>query len=160
MTQRRASVPITPFLDEQVIQRFWAHVERTPGCWLWKGAHNQGGYGFFRIGRSNAVAHRVAWAIYTGQEPVARVLHHCDVPACVRREHLFAGTQADNMRDAAEKGRVISRPFAERRSRRSYAGEGNPHWRGGVGYRWGRKPTTHEQRVEIARRAARARWST
>jgi len=34
------------------------------------------------------------------------VLHRCDNPACVNVEHLFLGTQRDNIQDASRKGRV------------------------------------------------------
>ncbi len=33
------------------------------------------------------------------------VCHTCDVPACVRPDHLFVGTQAANLQDMDQKGR-------------------------------------------------------
>jgi hypothetical protein len=51
-------------------------------------------------------AHRVAWEIYCGEIPNnLHVLHTCDNPLCVKPDHLWLGTQADNMRDKALKGR-------------------------------------------------------
>jgi DNA invertase Pin-like site-specific DNA recombinase len=38
--------------------------------------------------------------------PGMHVCHRCDTPACVRPDHLFLGTQQDNIRDAAQKGRM------------------------------------------------------
>lgn len=82
--------------------RFWSKVQRTPTCWLWKGA-KQKGYGAFWIGEKIVRAHR--WVLGV-DDPEVLVLHKCDVRACVRRSHLVRGTQKDNMRDCVAKGRL------------------------------------------------------
>lgn len=85
---------------------FWANVDRSGDCWLWLGA-TQSASGGFRYGKfKSQLAHRYSWALTNGPIPTGLfVCHHCDVPLCVRPEHLFVGTQADNMRDMAAKGR-------------------------------------------------------
>lgn len=52
-------------------------------------------------------AHRISWKLHGGTIPNGMlVCHRCDVPACVRPDHLFVGTQSDNLRDAFRKGRL------------------------------------------------------
>ncbi len=81
------------------------HDEIT-GCWLWKGAPGTGGYGFVKIGGRPRRAHRVSYEWHVGPIPKGLfVLHHCDIPLCVNPNHLFLGTQADNVRDRDQKGR-------------------------------------------------------
>ena len=91
-------------IDSQ--DRFWSKISKTDGCWLWVGALNSKGYGnFWWDGRYQA-AHRVSFVLAKGEiPPKIRVLHHCDTPACVRPDHLFLGTQLDNIRDMWAKGR-------------------------------------------------------
>lgn len=76
-------------------------------CWEWLGSHNANGYGVY--GKPKRMAHRLSWEFYNGPIPSAMsVCHKCDNPPCVNPEHLFLGTQADNLRDMDSKGRRVS----------------------------------------------------
>lgn len=87
--------------------RFWSKVEKTQSCWLWTAAKDPNGYGRVNREGRTVLAHRAAWELEHGEAPPDGlcVCHQCDVPACVRPEHLFLGTQADNLRDMGAKGR-------------------------------------------------------
>lgn len=94
-----------------VVSRFLQKVRRggDDECWLWAGFRNKGGYG--KLGgrrREKHFAHRVAWETWVGLIPGGVcVLHHCDNPPCCNPKHLFIGSQADNMKDMAKKGRRL-----------------------------------------------------
>lgn len=89
--------------------RFWRKVTRTAECWLWLGARGKDGYGRAALpGHSGgmALAHRISWLLTNGEIPSGmQVLHRCDNRQCVRPDHLFLGTQADNIKDMWAKGR-------------------------------------------------------
>lgn len=78
------------------------------GCWIWMKDVDAGGYGTIRVGKMMK-AHRASWVAFKGEIPdELKVLHSCDVPSCVNPEHLFLGTQTENMQDMYRKGRQPS----------------------------------------------------
>ncbi len=94
-------------------QRFLNKVLRQPngGCWLWMASLTTSGYGRFLIGsrtdgtRMVESAPRVSWRLFQGEIPKAgQVLHRCNNRLCVNPEHLYIGTNVDNMRDIAAAG--------------------------------------------------------
>jgi hypothetical protein len=81
-----------------VAERFWSHVQKTAGCWTWKGATRSGGYGVFRDGTRSVSAHRFAWEMEYGPIPHETgadgtpipwlISHMCGNRRCVRPDHL------------------------------------------------------------------------
>lgn len=90
--------------------RLLKYVAQQPnGCWHWTGAKDRYGYGrVSKVSYGESLAHR---ALYSHlKKPIATGLylcHRCDNPQCVNPEHMFEGTQADNLRDAQRKGRRL-----------------------------------------------------
>src|SRR4051812_9455441 len=96
-------------------ERFWSRVNKTANCWLWTGALDGYGYGYFYVGDGRvAKAHRMAFLLTAFDPGELDVLHSCDNPRCVRPSHLFLGTQADNLADMRTKGR--DRPWGRPKS--------------------------------------------
>lgn len=86
------------------ISQFWSEVNKSDGCWEWAGDRDRDGYGRFSKGQR---AHRYSWVLHFAPIPKGLcVLHRCDNPSCVRPEHLFLGTNADNTADKVAKGRA------------------------------------------------------
>ena len=116
-------MPIGVYQRPSLEQKFWEHVQKTDGCWLWIGARNSEGYGYLRFNYAQLRAHRVSWELHFGPIPDGLfVLHHCDNPPCVNPSHLFLGTNGDNMLDAINKGYAIGGSEKGR-----CAGEKNSH---------------------------------
>ncbi|QIS38651.1 HNH endonuclease [Clavibacter capsici] len=82
-------------------ERFWAKVQKTEACWIWRGATTNG-YGIFRNESSNEVAHRVAYGWVYGPIPDgAEVDHMCFNRGCVNPAHLRLLTHSLNGQNRA-----------------------------------------------------------
>jgi hypothetical protein len=89
--------------------RFFAHVKKTRGCWVWGNirkvapAQNQHRYGMFSVDGRIVPAHVYSWRLHHRGAPVPRgklVKHSCDNKRCVNPQHLSVGTHGDNLREA------------------------------------------------------------
>lgn len=98
--------------NEEFIARFWSKVDRgdPDKCWYWMGCRASG-YGQVWDGKRSIGAHRLSWQITHGAIPDGlSCLHKCDHPPCVNPDHLYIGTQKDNVRDMVERSRPRSEP--------------------------------------------------
>ncbi len=95
-------------------EEFWRNVEpiTESGCWIWTaGVFGKKGYGAFKVSGQSRRTHRISWTLLRGGIPKGLdVLHKCDVRCCVNPNHLFLGTQMDNMQDMISKGRKVASP--------------------------------------------------
>ncbi len=103
-------------------RRLGKAIEVNPksGCWEWQQSHNGIGYGTLTINKKRKYAHRLAFELVCGSIPSGLMLcHKCDNPSCINPEHLFLGTQTENMKDCSIKGRL--KPY-----KLGFPGEKNP----------------------------------
>lgn len=85
-------------------------VKKTDGCWGWTGATDKDGYGIFTYEGKTYRAPKVALALDGRPVPPGKLAcHHCDNPICIRPDHLYPGTQLQNMADAVKRNRLRPR---------------------------------------------------
>jgi hypothetical protein len=94
------------------LARFLSKIEQTSTCWLWTGARLPAGYGQVAGGRDidgHAITlhtHVVMWRLtHHGVDPDGlEVMHSCNVPHCLRPDHLFLGSHTDNIAQGKARG--------------------------------------------------------
>lgn len=92
------------------------------GCWIWMGETTASGYGQLRLGSKRPIrAHRAAYSAVNGAIPDgAYILHRCGVKYCCRPDHLYAGTQAQNILDSVRHG-------THNMARKTHCPQGHPY---------------------------------
>ena len=79
------------------------------GCWNWTGPKANNGYGRISFQNEHLIAHRLVYKLLKGEIPKGMNLcHSCDNPQCCNPDHMFIGTQKDNMIDCLKKNRSAS----------------------------------------------------
>lgn len=108
-------------LNDSQAKRFWGKVNKHSGkfyidpvsgsmseCWEWESTKNEKGYGRFGMNRKQVFAHRISYVLHNKEQlGEYHSLHKCDNPPCVNPDHLFKGTNLENMVDRDKKCRRI-----------------------------------------------------
>lgn len=94
-------------LERQTLEeRFMKYVHKEEACWLWTGYVNTSGYGSLTVKGTPVGAHRLSFMLFKGEVPDGKVVcHTCDVRTCVNPEHLWLGSNRENLDDMLAKGR-------------------------------------------------------
>jgi hypothetical protein len=81
------------------------NIDNKTECWNWV-KYKQEGYGYIGFNKSIHLTHRVSYFIFIGPfDEKLKVCHRCDNPSCINPQHLFIGTQKDNVQDCIIKKR-------------------------------------------------------
>lgn len=81
-----------------VEDRFWSKVEKTDGCWVWRGTLTKTGHGHFWLEGRMVRAHRLSYTMLVGEIPNGLSLDHlCRDKLCVNPAHLEAVPQIENV---------------------------------------------------------------
>lgn len=116
--------------ETELSERFWSHVDRTEGCWIWTGYRDDTNYGRFNIKGYPLMVHRLTYVnAYGPFDPSLQLDHLCHTRdlsckggvtcphrPCVNPAHLEPVTADENYRRGRAVGRTHCKhghPFVE-----------------------------------------------
>lgn len=94
----------------QTWENLYSHtIENENGCLEWQKCKDKDGYGVTSIKGRKLPAHRALWALKNSPEEILGryVLHTCNNPSCIKLEHLYLGSQKDNVQDQIQNGTFV-----------------------------------------------------
>ncbi len=96
-------------VDNVLIDKFWKNVDKKSDneCWMWIG-NRSARYGKMGYKYKIYRPHRFSYMIHNKLDTIPEgmcVCHKCDHPFCVNPDHLFLGTQLENIEDKVKKNR-------------------------------------------------------
>lgn len=95
--------PLIPLNKNRILDNIKINAN---GCWIWQKCIGKNGYGNLRHRKKTYTLHRLSYSLIVGEIPKnMHVLHKCDVRSCCNPDHLFLGTNLDNIRDSVNKNR-------------------------------------------------------
>lgn len=101
--------------EERKKPTFLKKIEKTNGCWIWKGMISKSGYAR-HVGK---YAHRLSFEYHKEKIPEGKMIcHTCNNKACVNPDHMYAGTAYDNAQDAIRDGALKKRSLTSRRHKK------------------------------------------
>jgi hypothetical protein len=100
--------PKTVNTKENALNRLVTNsVILSNGCVEWRHTKNNDGYGYIRIDNKIHRTHQLSYRLFVGDIPKDKIVcHACNNPSCINPNHLYLGTQADNMQDRSRRGTV------------------------------------------------------
>lgn len=117
-----------PDADPRFVARLLKRLDRSGPCWVWTGWCLEKGYGVIEYKGRRIRTHRAAWILFKGPIPDGLcVLHSCDNPPCCYPEHLWLGTDLENVADMVSKGRAASGDRSGARTHRERRPRGQRH---------------------------------
>jgi len=93
--------------NRQLADRIREKVVINPktGCWEWQSAKDDKGYALIWYKGQSRRAHRLSYELFVGPLPDGYLAcHACDNKGCVNPDHIWPGTNQDNIDDACLKG--------------------------------------------------------
>lgn len=107
-----------------ILERLKAKTKYEGECWLYIGGHDEKGYGRVRFEGKKRHVNRVSCHLFHGLDLMDITLHAlhkliCPNKNCWNPEHLYVGTNEDNVRDTVTSGVLKSRKMGNQKHRRS-----------------------------------------